>query len=467
MIDLLYDLATGTAKAPTKAYQHDAAYDLHADEDALVGGLSTMISTGLMMAIPPGYGGLLMGRSSVGKASVTPIGFVFEEDGLLRLGGCIDSGYRDPIKVMLARASGAPPYVVRRGDAIAQIWVLPVPETRLVHAPGRLPASERGRRGFGSSNPPAAPHGVDPERWSRFLEFSGMFKFPPTPEWFHLLEGGPAGELRGLNGQPPRVAPPGYFHPDPNRRQAPGSSEAERYRAWVASGSPGPAPVSDATQSLPTEEEARRLLRQIKAAPETVISEGEIAEHLRTRSAPDSWEQRVGTDSAPVHSIPTVWTQPAAPPLPPPTPREVGFGQRVMTDEAPAARQFSRPRPNPRERRSPGEDEEGGRSPGLPGYSLTQGGLIVPRSSVEPPRSPATGPTGLRASDPTPEAEEPPMGLLEALAEGERIRGLAAEVARVAWEEELPMEEPEDWPKLLAVRVEQLIRDRISVQSGA
>jgi hypothetical protein len=31
----------------------------------------------------------------------------------------------------------------------------------------------------------------------------------------------------------------------------------------------------------------------------------------------------------------------------------------------------------------------------------------------------------------------------------------------------LPMEEPEDWPKLLAVRVEQLIRDRISVQSGA
>lgn len=495
MIDLLYDLATATAKAPTRAYDNDAAYDLYADEDAIVGGLSTMISTGVMLAIPPGYGGLLMGRSSVGKASVTPLGFVFEEGGLLRLGGCIDSGYRGPVKLMVARLSGATPYPVRRGEAIAQIWILPVPKSRLLRSgPGGLPPSERGRRGFGSSDRPA---GLSDGEWAFLQRIRGVNGSPPPvhsagytvePQPGAVAAGGipvgVLGDVRAVRSHddagplgpgevrllPPDPSNPGLMRVDPSSLPAEMRATMERalnvahgVDAW-AHGRLGAPPVAPtASPAVPTEEEARWLMRRI--------------------GMPDAWEQRVGTDAATSPTAPMAWSQPSPAPAiplrelapPPPPKREVGFGHRVMEDETPAAKQFSRPPSNSRERRSRGDDSEGGPvSPGA-GHSHTVSGVIEPRAAMEP-TSHATAPTSHGPPDPTPDGGEAPVGLvgvlgnldslLEASRTGDKLRGVADEVARIAWEEELPAANPDEWPKLLAERVERFLRERMS-DSGA
>lgn len=146
---------SSTAKAPSKAYDRDACYDLFADHDATVCvGEVTAIDTGIAMAIPEGYGGLLMGRSGMGKKGVRPLGFIMRHGhGIERMGGVIDE-YRGPL-ILLVSAIGNPVenYAIKRGDAIAQIWILPVPETELHDVgAGELPPSERGNKGFGSSD---------------------------------------------------------------------------------------------------------------------------------------------------------------------------------------------------------------------------------------------------------------------------------------------------------------------------
>jgi dUTP pyrophosphatase len=151
--DLPFKRHSETAKAPSKAYHDDAAFDLFADHDAILGWSSTPIKTNVAVAIPPGYGGILMGRSGLGKASYTALGFVFEKDGVYRLGGMIDSGYTDPIIVMLAGISPQSAREVKRGDAIAQLLIVPIPDLRPVDVgDGDLPRTVRGGRGFGSSD---------------------------------------------------------------------------------------------------------------------------------------------------------------------------------------------------------------------------------------------------------------------------------------------------------------------------
>lgn len=153
-LDLPFKRLSGTAIGPTKAYESDAAFDLYADHDGSVGSISTVFDTNVALAIPSGYGGLLMGRSSLAKESIHPLGFVIEgPGGELRLGGCIDQ-YRGSIKVMLASvAPGGPWRAIKRGEAIAQIWILPIPEIvpRDVED-GELPPSDRGEKWAGSSN---------------------------------------------------------------------------------------------------------------------------------------------------------------------------------------------------------------------------------------------------------------------------------------------------------------------------
>ncbi len=159
-----YQLAWPSARAPMRAHESDAAYDLFAAEGATVGARSTIISTGVKLAIPSGFGGLLMGRSGLGSESIHPLGFVLENgDGTLRLGGLLDSGYRGIVRVMLASIGpGAPSRVINVGDAIAQLWVLPVPRTRLVFYGDRdLPPSDRGEKGFGSTDPRPSPGLLD------------------------------------------------------------------------------------------------------------------------------------------------------------------------------------------------------------------------------------------------------------------------------------------------------------------
>ncbi len=95
------------------------------------------IRTGVRVEIPPGYFGLVQGRS----------GLAFKH-GVWCYTGTIDHGYRGEIGIQLVALLDR--YTVRAGDRIAQLIILPVARCELVKVT-QLSESERGERGFGSS----------------------------------------------------------------------------------------------------------------------------------------------------------------------------------------------------------------------------------------------------------------------------------------------------------------------------
>jgi dUTP pyrophosphatase len=130
------------AVLPAQAYDGDAGLDLAAADGVTIGpGERAVVGTGLAVAIPDGYAGLVVPRS--GLASRRGIGKVNSP-------GIIDSGYRGEVRVVLLNTDRDEPFTVEPGMRIAQLVVVPVPTVRLVET-DELPESERGERGFGSS----------------------------------------------------------------------------------------------------------------------------------------------------------------------------------------------------------------------------------------------------------------------------------------------------------------------------
>ena len=120
-----------------------AGMDLLADLEAeviLAPGERRLVPTGLALAIPPGFEGQVRARSGLAT-----------RDGLtvLNAPGTIDADYRGEVQVLLANL-GREPVRVRRGDRIAQLVVAPVVRAAWREVE-RLPASERGTGGFGST----------------------------------------------------------------------------------------------------------------------------------------------------------------------------------------------------------------------------------------------------------------------------------------------------------------------------
>ena len=64
--------------------------------------------------------------------------------------GLVDSGYRGEIRVVLLNTDREQAFLVEPGMRIAQLVVVPVAEPEPVEV-DELPATERGVRGFGSS----------------------------------------------------------------------------------------------------------------------------------------------------------------------------------------------------------------------------------------------------------------------------------------------------------------------------
>jgi dUTP pyrophosphatase len=130
------------ARVPEHAYAGDAGLDLAACEALELGpGERAVVPTGLAVAIPEGYAGFVQPRS--GLAAERGITVVNSP-------GLIDSGYRGEIKVVLLNTDAEETFTAEPGDRIAQLVVLAVPQLALVEVE-RLPESERGARGFGSS----------------------------------------------------------------------------------------------------------------------------------------------------------------------------------------------------------------------------------------------------------------------------------------------------------------------------
>jgi dUTP pyrophosphatase len=130
------------ARVPARAYAGDAGLDLAScGPIRLAPGERAIVPTGLAVAIPHGYAGFVQPRS--GLAASHGIAIVNSP-------GLIDSGYRGEIQVVLLNTDRDRTFTAGAGERIAQLVVLPVPDLdiRVVDA---LPPSDRGVRGFGSS----------------------------------------------------------------------------------------------------------------------------------------------------------------------------------------------------------------------------------------------------------------------------------------------------------------------------
>jgi dUTP pyrophosphatase len=126
---------------PEHAHSGDGGTDLLARHGVeLEPGDRALIPTGIAVAIPPGYAGLVTPRSGLAaRRGVT----------VLNGPGLVDSGYRGEIKVTLINL-GSEPVVIERGDRIAQLVVVAV-ETQELLPVVELPESSRGTGGFGST----------------------------------------------------------------------------------------------------------------------------------------------------------------------------------------------------------------------------------------------------------------------------------------------------------------------------
>lgn len=127
--------------SPVKAHIGDAAVDLYCrDGFTLYPGDRKAVATGIEVAIPEGYAGFVLPRSGHAKSYGV---------GVVNGPGLIDSGYRGEVTVLLIN-HGRDPVAFQRGDRIAQMAVLPIPEVEWVEV-GELDETPRGDGGFGST----------------------------------------------------------------------------------------------------------------------------------------------------------------------------------------------------------------------------------------------------------------------------------------------------------------------------
>lgn len=127
------------AVMPSKAHKDDAGYDLYSmAEQTIYAGNSAVFDTGVHIAIPKGYAGEIVSRS----------GLNIKYD-IICPQGTVDAGYTGSIKVKLYNM-GKYNYIVRKGDRIAQLIIVPVSKAELVKV-DELTCTDRGDTGFGSS----------------------------------------------------------------------------------------------------------------------------------------------------------------------------------------------------------------------------------------------------------------------------------------------------------------------------
>ena len=128
---------------PTYGSASAAGADLYAclEADAVIGpGKTVFIPTGIAMAVPEGYAGLIYARSSMGaKRGLAPANKV----------GVIDSDYRGEVMVALHN-HGTESQTVCHGERIAQLLVTAVLAPAFEEAE-ELDETVRGAGGFGST----------------------------------------------------------------------------------------------------------------------------------------------------------------------------------------------------------------------------------------------------------------------------------------------------------------------------
>jgi dUTP pyrophosphatase len=129
---------------PVPAYAHpgDAGADLVTAVDVtLAPGERALVPTGIALALPDGYVGLVHPRSGLAARHGLSI---------VNSPGTIDAGYRGEIKVLLINLDQHEPIELRRGDRVAQLVVQRV-EHAVFREVDELADSERSIGGYGST----------------------------------------------------------------------------------------------------------------------------------------------------------------------------------------------------------------------------------------------------------------------------------------------------------------------------
>ncbi len=131
----------GDTEMPSYAHKGDAGLDLRVSERVIVPPHQTvMVGSGVAVAIPKAYAGLVMARSGISRDSGICLA-----NGV----GLIDSGYRGEVGLPLHNLTDVPVELFR-GERVAQLVVVPVMDVECVLV-DELPKSERGEQGFGST----------------------------------------------------------------------------------------------------------------------------------------------------------------------------------------------------------------------------------------------------------------------------------------------------------------------------
>ncbi len=137
-MDIKIKKMTPGAKIPAYAHSGDAGMDLFSCMDmTLAPGETKPVPTGIQMAIPQGYVGLVWDKSGISLKSVH------------RLAGVVDAGYRGEVRVVMVNL-GTEPFAIKPGMKIAQMLIQPVEAPTIVES-DTLDDTSRGAGGFGST----------------------------------------------------------------------------------------------------------------------------------------------------------------------------------------------------------------------------------------------------------------------------------------------------------------------------
>ena len=123
---------------PQYAHSTDAGMDLYSTVDIeIMPNKKDIVPTGIAMAIPEGYVGLIWDKSGMANK------------GWHRVGGVIDASYRGEIKVMIYNLSKNSMYI-KSGQKVAQMLIQEVKQCNFTIVED-LNETNRGNKGFGST----------------------------------------------------------------------------------------------------------------------------------------------------------------------------------------------------------------------------------------------------------------------------------------------------------------------------
>ena len=152
---LRIETTSRAARPPIRATSSSAGLDLSLPADVTIRNRTiTVVELPYKVAIPDGYVGLLALRSSLGARGITIPNSV----------GVIDSDYRGTLKLPLALLHDSGPVILRAGERVAQLVIIPAAFPAPVEATVAADETQRGGGGLGSTgtaDPAAADDSVN------------------------------------------------------------------------------------------------------------------------------------------------------------------------------------------------------------------------------------------------------------------------------------------------------------------